>query len=140
MNKAVELSAVLGDLEKMVLRFPSLVKRAGVFGPLVRGDFDPGNDINIIIEAAEPIIRDAEYFVSYRYLCDDIVKQLSTLYGCRVKVTSFMKNPRTAFRNKETVNEIVWIGDSSSNADSSVSRLRDIVNKAKEKMKLKDKF
>ena len=103
------LTSVSSDIRKIKKADPSSIKRIGLFGSLVRGDYSQESDIDILIEYDETTGFDLESFTRFCDFCNRLSDELNVSYGREVDMVHFegdVEKVLFAFDGKE---EIVWL-------------------------------
>jgi predicted nucleotidyltransferase len=86
MPKEMNIQNVSNDVRAMLSLNPGLVKKAGIFGSLARGDFNEKSDIDLMLWYDSPQVFSMDKITKYCELCAKIEDKLVRLYARNVDI------------------------------------------------------
>ena len=103
----INVQNVIHNIKITIAKNPEPIKRIGVFGSLVNGNFTDNSDIDIAIEYEPGEAFDFNRFVLFCEMCETIVDDISKTYDRTVDLIHIEDNPRCILN--DIADEVVWI-------------------------------
>ena len=107
--KVLEISEVIQDVRDIISRQDGLIKKAGVFGSVARGNYNDNSDIDILIEYNAEADIQMEHFTEFCEVCNQIRDTLYSLYGRRIEIVHFEGDPARNLQDENVEKEVIWV-------------------------------
>ena len=109
MQKEMSILNVTNDIRALLSLNPGLVRKAGIFGSLARGDFNEKSDIDLLVRYNSPSDFSLDLFDKYCGLCNRIQDMLSESYQRGVDIVHFDDDSLPNLCDPDIRDEVIWI-------------------------------
>jgi predicted nucleotidyltransferase len=108
-RKEMNVQNVINDIRKVLSINPGLIKKAGIFGSLARGDFNEESDIDLLMWYDSPPVFSMEKITRYCELCAEIETTLINSYQRSVDIADIEDDSLSNMYDPDIKNEVIWI-------------------------------